>query len=86
MDGVRRIAPIFPVSNLAQALEHYARLGFNTRTYEGGGYRYVSRDGVEIHRAVVPARASPRLSTPTGASTKAATSTRTATSSGSARR
>ncbi len=53
VDGIRRIAPIFPVSDLAQALAHYARLGFATRTYEGGGYGYVTRDGIEIHLAAV---------------------------------
>jgi uncharacterized glyoxalase superfamily protein PhnB len=53
MDTVRRIAPIFPVSDLAQALEHYRRLGFATREYVGGGYGYVTRDSVEIHLAAV---------------------------------
>jgi hypothetical protein len=53
VDGIRRIAPIFPVSDLGPALAHYARLGFATREYEGGGYGYVTRDGVEIHLTLV---------------------------------
>jgi uncharacterized glyoxalase superfamily protein PhnB len=49
MSTVRRVAPIFPVSDLAHALAHYERLGFETREYVGGGYGYVTRDSVEIH-------------------------------------
>jgi predicted enzyme related to lactoylglutathione lyase len=51
----RRIAPIFAVGDLAAALAHYERLGFDVRPYEGGGYGFVTRDGVEIHLGVVPA-------------------------------
>jgi catechol 2,3-dioxygenase-like lactoylglutathione lyase family enzyme len=46
---LRRIAPIFPVRDLGAALAHYQRLGFETRAYEGGGYGFATRDGVEIH-------------------------------------
>jgi hypothetical protein len=53
MAKVHRSAPIFPVSDLAQGLEHYRRLGFATREYAGGGYGYVTRDGIEIHLTVV---------------------------------
>jgi hypothetical protein len=49
-----RIAPIFPVRDLDASLAHYARLGFATRTYDGGGYGFASRDGIEIHLGVVP--------------------------------
>ena len=49
MASLRRIAPAFPTRNLQAALEHYARLGFSTREYEGGGYGFVTRDGIEIH-------------------------------------
>ena len=38
-------------------MAHYHRLGFSTRTYEGGGsdgYGFVTRDGIEIHLGVVP--------------------------------
>lgn len=50
---VRRIAPILPVSDLAAALDHYRRLGFEVREYAGGGYGYATRDGVELHLSVV---------------------------------
>ena len=53
MDRICRVAPIFPVSDLAQALEHYRRLGFETREYEGGGYAYVTWNRIEIHLTVV---------------------------------
>jgi hypothetical protein len=48
-----RIAPILPVADLDAALTHYRRLGFDTRPYEGGGYGFAARDGVEIHLGVV---------------------------------
>jgi catechol 2,3-dioxygenase-like lactoylglutathione lyase family enzyme len=51
--GEMRIAPIFPVADLERALAHYGRMGFATEVYPGGGYGYVSRDGVEIHLGVV---------------------------------
>ena len=54
MGTLKRIAPIFPVRDLGAALAHYERLGFATREYEGGGYGYATRDGVEIHLGVVP--------------------------------
>jgi predicted enzyme related to lactoylglutathione lyase len=47
--AVERLAPTFPVRDLDAALAHYRRLGFETRAYEGGGYGYATRDGVEIH-------------------------------------
>ncbi len=50
---VNRIAPIFPVSDVGAALQHYRRLGFATREYVGGGYGYAVRDSVEIHLAAV---------------------------------
>jgi hypothetical protein len=49
----KRVAPIFPVSDLSASLEHYQRLGFATREYEGGGYGFATRDGIEIHLGVV---------------------------------
>ena len=53
MATIRRVAPIFPVRDLYTSFGHYQRLGFNTREYEGGGYGFVTRDGVEIHLGVV---------------------------------
>jgi hypothetical protein len=50
---MQRVAPIFPVRDLDVALAHYARLGFATRVYEGGGYGYAVADEVELHLGVV---------------------------------
>jgi SnoaL-like domain len=49
--GVRSAAPILPVRELASALEHYRQLGFLVRAYEGGGYGFIERAGVELHLA-----------------------------------
>lgn len=49
MGTLKHIAPIFPVHDLNVAMAHYQRLGFATRSYEGGGYAYATRDGIEIH-------------------------------------
>lgn len=54
MDTFQRIAPIFAVHDLDAAMAHYHRLGFASRAYEGGGYGYATRDGIEIHLGVVP--------------------------------
>ena len=53
MGTVKRIAPIFGVRDLEAALAHYERLGFATRRYEGGGYGFATRDGIELHLGVV---------------------------------
>ena len=49
-----RVAPIFPVSDLEAALAYYRGLGFGTRQWQGGGYGFVTFDGVEIHLGVEP--------------------------------
>jgi uncharacterized glyoxalase superfamily protein PhnB len=54
MGDLHRVAPIFPVRDLEAALDHYQRLGFATRAWEGGGYAFVTRDDIEIHLGVVP--------------------------------
>lgn len=55
MAGLERIAPVFPVSDLAVAMEHYRALGFQVAAYEDGGeYAFARRDRVEIHLALVP--------------------------------
>jgi hypothetical protein len=54
MGSLQRIAPIFAVRDLDAALVHYRRLGFTVRVCPGGGYGFASRDGIEIHLAVVP--------------------------------
>ena len=46
---LRRAVPILATADVALALEHYAALGFETETWEGGGYGFASRDGVELH-------------------------------------
>src|ERR1700674_4642255 len=54
MSTLKRVAPIFAVRDLDAAMAHYQRLGFATRAYEGGGYGFATRDGVEIHLGLVP--------------------------------
>jgi predicted lactoylglutathione lyase len=49
MATLKRVAPNFPVKDVTASLEHYARLGFETREYEHGGYGFLTRDGIEIH-------------------------------------
>ncbi|HEV7535665.1 MAG TPA: VOC family protein, partial [Acidimicrobiia bacterium] len=51
---MKRVAPIFAVRDLDAAMAHYQRLGFAVRAYEGGGYGFATRDGIEIHLGVVP--------------------------------
>ncbi len=46
---VRSAVPILATGDLERALAHYAALGFETEAWEGGGYGFVSRDGVELH-------------------------------------
>jgi hypothetical protein len=48
------MATVLPVRDLALALEHYRRLGFSVRAYQGGGYGYAERDGLNLHLNVVP--------------------------------
>ena len=53
MGTLKRVAPIFAVRDLDAAVAHYQRLGFATRAYEGGGYGFATRDGIEFHLGVV---------------------------------
>ena len=55
MGELKRFAPIFPVRDLERSLSHYERMGFQTSTYEGGGYGFATRDGVELHLGMAPA-------------------------------
>ncbi|MGQ0835542.1 MAG: VOC family protein [Gammaproteobacteria bacterium] len=48
------LAAVLPVRDLGAALEHYGRLGFSVRAYEGGGYGYAERDGLNLHLTAVP--------------------------------
>jgi hypothetical protein len=54
MGILKRVAPIFAVRDLDASLAHYRRMGFATRPYEGGGYGFATRDGIELHLGVVP--------------------------------
>jgi catechol 2,3-dioxygenase-like lactoylglutathione lyase family enzyme len=47
-----RVAPIFPVTDLAAALAYYRRLGFRAREWAGGGYGFLTFEGAEIHLGV----------------------------------
>lgn len=51
-------APVFPVSDFAASLAHYAGLGFTTDECIGdsapGGYGFARRDAVELHLGTVP--------------------------------
>jgi predicted enzyme related to lactoylglutathione lyase len=47
-----RVAPVFPVSDLAAALAYYRGLGFGTREWHGGGYGFLTFEGAEIHLGV----------------------------------
>ncbi len=52
--GFDRISPVFPVRDIDLALEHYGKLGFDVRRYEGpDAYGFAERDGVEFHLAEV---------------------------------
>jgi hypothetical protein len=46
---LRRAIPILATTDVARALRHYRALGFEADTWEGGGYGFLSRDGVELH-------------------------------------
>jgi catechol 2,3-dioxygenase-like lactoylglutathione lyase family enzyme len=72
------VAPIFPVSDLAAALAYYRGLGFGVREWRGGGYGYVTFDGVEIHLGLEPVTCGSRR-TPNGASMRERWLTATAT-------
>ena len=47
-----RVSPIFPVSDLQRALDHYAALGCSVSTHDDT-YGFAARAGIELHLAVV---------------------------------
>ena len=47
-----RVSPIFPVTDLPRALEHYAALGCLVTTHDET-YGFAARAGIELHLAVV---------------------------------
>ena len=48
-----RASPIFPVTDLPRALEHYAALGCEVSTHDDT-YGFAELAGVELHLVVVP--------------------------------
>jgi uncharacterized glyoxalase superfamily protein PhnB len=46
--GIVSTTPIFPVTDLVAALAFYDRAGFETRTWEGGGFAFVSYDDESV--------------------------------------
>lgn len=45
-----RLSPVFPVRDIESAVEHYGKLGFSVRRYEGQmPYAFAERDGIELH-------------------------------------
>jgi DNA-binding MarR family transcriptional regulator/catechol 2,3-dioxygenase-like lactoylglutathione lyase family enzyme len=52
---LRQFSPVFPVRDLAAALDHYTALGFTTLAYAGGhDYGFANRDGTGLHLAADP--------------------------------
>ena len=51
MTRLERIAPVLPVSSVAEALAGYAKLGFRAREYVAAAddYGFLDRDGVQLH-------------------------------------
>jgi hypothetical protein len=43
------ITPIFAVTDLGHAMNHYQTLGFEVTEHESGGYGFAKRDGIVIH-------------------------------------
>ena len=48
------IVPILPVKDLAHSMQFYRSLGFSAHAWQGGGYSFLSRDGLEIHLRTAP--------------------------------
>jgi catechol 2,3-dioxygenase-like lactoylglutathione lyase family enzyme len=48
-----RVSPIFPVTDLQRALEHYAALGCVVSAHDEG-YGFAAMAGVELHLVVTP--------------------------------
>lgn len=52
--SLERLSPVFPVRNIDLAVEHYRKLGFTVRRYEGPDlYAFAERDRIELHLAQV---------------------------------
>lgn len=44
-----RLAPVFPVRDIARSIEHYKKLGFDVEAFDGAPYAFCRRDATEIH-------------------------------------
>ena len=53
-DAEGTAVPILPARDIAEILAFFERLGFTTSTYEGGGYAFVRRGGIELQYAHNP--------------------------------
>ena len=54
MTAFTSVAPVLPVRDVALAMDHYRKLGFDVTAYgDGTGYAYASRDTVTLHLAEV---------------------------------
>jgi hypothetical protein len=54
MSTLKRIAPIFSVRDVSASLAYHERLGFAIREYQGRGYGFATRYGIELHLGLVP--------------------------------
>ena len=49
-----RASPVLPVSDLDSAVDHYRKLGFDVRVYDGGAaYAFAARNDIALHLAQV---------------------------------
>ena len=50
----QRISPVFPVTDIAAAVLHYERLGFDSETFFDGSYAFLRAGNTEIQLTRVP--------------------------------
>src|SRR5579862_3274379 len=53
-DAEGTAVPILPARDIPETLAFFERLGFTTATYEGDGYAFVRRGGIELQYAHNP--------------------------------
>ncbi len=49
---LNQVVPVLPVRDMAQAIDHYTRLGFEVRAFDEG-YAFAERCAVQIHLSLV---------------------------------
>lgn len=54
MSNFVSISPVFSSDNIPKLLEHYKRLGFDVKPYEGDVYGFATREGITIHFSLNP--------------------------------